>query len=408
MQLSSPQKKVIRHSVGPGTALLAGGAIRSGKSYSSAMGLAVFCMKTPHTYDAAIVGQSVESVMRNIGFDLIDMAADLGASVSLDKQYGTRIVINGRNVWVIGASDAKARRRIQGATLCALLADEVVLMPRDFFLQAWGRLSVEGAKAWLTYNPEGPAHWFKKEVVDRLEAYDATVVDFRLDDNPTLVESVKERYEKSFTGHWRARMIDGQWAGASGLIFPRWQNCDDEPFENGTWRAAMDWGVSSVMHAVVASVSGTQLRVLGEFRHDAVKEGVWTEQESVDAISGFLGAKNAHRMPLYVDPSTPQSVKRLLRLKGLRVMDANNDVLSGLSRVAESLGNGETQVCRARCPALVDEMLSYQWDDAKTDLGQDAPVKSNDHGCDALRYLVHSVGWTRGRARQTTVARAMR
>lgn len=406
MELSAPQKRVVRHATSDRTSLFVGGAIRSGKSWASTLGMVVHLAQAKHDHDAAIVGQSVESAMRNVGFEALDMASGLGLSAELDKRFGTRLILNGRSVWVLGASDAKARRRIQGATLCALLADEAVLLPRDFYMQAWGRLSVQGAKMWCTYNPEGPAHWFLREVLRRADDYDGEVVDFRLSDNPSLVDSVKERYERSFTGHWHSRLIEGQWAGASGLIFPRFSECDAMPFERGGWRASMDWGVSGVMHCLLASTAGSLVKVVGELRHDARTDGIWTEQEAVDAIAAFILHAAPKQTVLFVDPSTPESVKRLLRLQGLRVVNANNDVAAGLSRTAAALADESVCVSLVQCSALVDEMRSYQWDDAKTELGQDAPAKVNDHGCDALRYLIHSVGWTAGRAHPTSVKEA--
>ena len=407
MELSAPQKRVVRHASSDRTSLFVGGAIRSGKSWASTLGMVVHLAQAQHEHDAAICGQSVETAMRNVGFTALDMAAGLGLSASLDKRFGTRLIVNGRNIWVLGASDAKARRRIQGATLCALLADEAVLLPRDFYMQAWGRLSVAGAKMWATYNPEGPAHWFLREVLKRADDYDGEVVDFRLSDNPSLVDSVKERYERSFTGHWHQRLIEGKWAGASGLIFPRWTECDAMPFERGGWRASMDWGVSGVIHCLIASTAGPLMKIIGELRHDARTDGVWTETEAVDAIASFVLHHAPKRTALYVDPSTPESVKRLLRLQGLRVLNANNDVAAGLSRTAAALADETVRVSPVMCPALVEEMHSYQWDDAKTELGQDAPTKVNDHGCDSCRYLVHSVGWTAGQVKATTVKEAM-
>ena len=407
MRLSEPQKRVVRHAASDLTSMFAGGAIRSGKSYSSALGLAVHMARFPAGHDFALVGHSVEVCMRNVGFDILDMLRGLGGSPYVDKRFGTRIVCNGQNLWVVGCNDARSANRIQGATLAGLLVDEITLVPHSFWQMCWGRLSVSGAKLWATFNPEHPRHWLKREVLDRVGAYDGVVLDFQLDHNPTLSDRVKQRYRASYQGHWHARLVEGRWAGASGLIFPRWTDCDAVPFEHGTWRASMDWGVSSVLHALVASVGRDgAVKVVGELRHDARSDGVWTEQEAVNAVGGFLGA-HAVPMPVYVDPSTPESAKRLLRQQGFRVANANNDVLGGLSRTAEALSSGDVRICADKCPSLVDELGSYSWDAAKTDLGEDAPVKADDHGADALRYLIHSVGYSRN-ARPTSVADLLR
>lgn len=43
-----------------------------------------------------------------------------------------------------------------------------------------------------------------------------------------------------------------------------------------------------------------------------------------------------------------------------------------------------------QCSNLVREIEGYVWDEKKARLGQDAPLKKNDHAVDALRYAVHS------------------
>ena len=409
MELSESQKKVVHHGTSEKTTMMAGGAIRSGKSYSAGLGMALWMLQDESTADCAIIGQSVEAVMRNIGFDFMSIVADLGARCELDKKFGTRILVGNRNVWIIGASDAKARKRIQGATLKGLMIDEVVLIPKDFFLMAWGRLSVSGSKMWLTFNPESPAHWVKQEVVDRMDAFNAESVFFNLDDNPTLAENVKERYRNSFTGHWARRLIEGEWAGASGLIFPEYESCDKEPIPNGKWRAALDWGASGVLHALLASVKGTQVKVIAESRYDARQRGVRTESDAIDSVVSWLSGAStgASGIPVYVDPSTPAGAKRLIRKNGHKCLDANNEVLTGLSRTAALLSAGTVRICPEKCPELVKEMASYQWDDVSTEKGVDAPIKQNDHGVDALRYLIHSVGFTAS-GQKTLVSRALR
>ena len=59
------------------------------------------------------------------------------------------------------------------------------------------RLSVPGAKLWTTYNPESPAHWFMRHLLDRMDLYTRVrITDFRLEDNPVLSDEVKDRYRR--------------------------------------------------------------------------------------------------------------------------------------------------------------------------------------------------------------------
>jgi phage terminase large subunit len=43
-----------------------------------------------------------------------------------------------------------------------------------------------------------------------------------------------------------------------------------------------------------------------------------------------------------------------------------------------------------RCEGLIKELYSMEWDQKKADNGVEAPVKDNDHGPDALRYVINS------------------
>ena len=42
------------------------------------------------------------------------------------------------------------------------------------------------------------------------------------------------------------------------------------------------------------------------------------------------------------------------------------------------------------CTELIREIPGYIWDPKAAERGVDAPVKVDDHFCDALRYAVHS------------------
>ncbi len=40
------------------------------------------------------------------------------------------------------------------------------------------------------------------------------------------------------------------------------------------------------------------------------------------------------------------------------------------------------------CKGLIREVPGYAWDDKAAKLGEDAPIKIDDHGLDALRYAI--------------------
>lgn len=410
--LSPKQRTVMAHAATDETTCLAAGAIRSGKTTAAMLGFALWVLQEGLDHHHALIGYSVEVVMRNVGWPILDVFEMYGSPAKLTRDLGTRIVIpfNGRtaHLWVIGAGDERALKRLQGSTLKGVFLDEAVLIPESFFNVAWGRLSVQGAKMWATYNPDNPAHWFKRKVVDRAQDFDGREHQFLMRDNPSLADEVIERYERSFTGHWKARMIDGVWAGAAGLIFADW-HVIEAPLPAGRVSFSLDWGVSSVFAALAIRSRAERAEVFSELYYDAREAEPRTEGEHVEAFMAW--AQEAASGPVtgatvWVDPATPASFKRLLRNRGLTVRHADNAVIPGLVTTAARLANGDVRI--GECPRLIDELKSYTWDAKKSDQGEDAPVKANDHACDALRYYAHSTGKAFRLAQLTPVSTALR
>ena len=394
---SDKQLEVIAHAVDPDhTSIFAGGAVRSGKTTASAVGFAAFTTGYGRDSEHFLVGQSVEVVMRNVGYDLLRIYETLGIRAVFTRTLGSCIIVpyKGRDVrvWVIGASDERSQKRIQGSTAKGMLIDEVPVLPEGFFNMAWSRLSEDGAKLWGTYNPEGPRHWFKQTILNYIERYEGKLVRFGLDDNPSLTHKTKDRYRKSFTGHWFKRLIKGEWAGATGLIFPVVKTAKREPKGLDNWAISVDFGVSSVFAALAFKFQGRQAHCLSELYDDVRKDETKTEDERIAEVVKWadgLGIPNG--TPMWVDPSTPNTFKRKLREAGFRVRLADNDVIPGLITTAARLASGEITI-NDGCTCLLEEIGTYSWDDKKTEVGEDAPKKAADHACDALRYYAHSTG----------------
>ena len=397
-ELSPKQQQVMAHAVTDDLGIFAGGAVRSGKTHAANLSYALWAAKCALGYELALLGNSIESCMRNVGFGLIEAFRELGIKAYLTRSIGTRVIWEhgGRknNIWVIGASDERSRKRIQGLTLKGLMIDECCLVPQEAFNMALSRLSVEGAKFWATFNPEAPQHWLKREVIDHLDHLDAKAVYFGLDDNPTLSEAVKERYRRSFTGHWKRRYIDGEWAGATGLIFPTWHESDLPAKTSVRPILALDWGVSTVLTSLCIKVVDGTAHVVSEYYHDSRTQGVLDEHEHIDALTAWYCTLNPdwalNGVALYIDPTAPPTFKRRLRKAGFNVRMADHDVVPGIVSTATRLSTKDILI--GDCPNLVRELQSYSWDARKADAGVDAPTKIDDHAVDALRYYGHTTG----------------
>lgn len=362
------------------------GAVSSGKTYSS-LERFMYDLKHGPPGDAMVIGVNRTSIQRNI---LTHLYRQLGFPCPTEKAQMSRLY--GRDVWFVGAPDVSAVSTIQGSTLALAYVDEATNLPEPFWKMLESRLRVPGAKLLATCNPEGPAHWLKKDYIDK-PGLDLVHWNFSLEDNPTLDAAYKQQLKASYSGMWYNRYILGQWALAHGAIYDCYDHTNE--YENpypapSYYVVGVDYGTTNATAAVLLAVTPNkwpQIRVEAEYYYDSAKKGrSKTDEELVRDLKDFIGYKNVSA--IYVDPAAA-SLKIALRQKDLPVLDANNDVLLGIKICSKFIG-GKNLVIQKGCTILREQLQSYAWDSKAADRGEDKPVKKDDHICDALRYAVVS------------------
>lgn len=363
------------------------GAVRSGKTYASILKL-IDLLKNGPQGDVMIIGVNRSTIQRNV---LLQLYKFLGWPPPSSKSTETKLY--GRNIYFVGAHDEGAVRAIQGSTLAMAYVDEATCIPAPFWKMLQSRLSIRGAQLIATCNPEGPAHWLKKEFIDREADLDLIHWDFQLDDNPSLDESYKNNLKKEFTGMWYKRYILGEWAVAQGLIYDAYDNDNlyEHPFENPNYYVlGVDYGTSNATAAVLCAISPRkwpQIRVEDEYYYDSVKRGRQkTDSELAADLRSFCGYRSIRA--IYVDPSAA-SLKLELRRMDLPVLDAKNDVVEGI-KVTSKFIAGKNLVIQKGCKNLIECLQSYSWCPKAADRGLDKPLKEKEHIMDALRYAIYS------------------
>ncbi len=363
------------------------GAVRSGKTYSSILKLIDRIMHGVPG-DVMIIGVNRETIQRNI---LTQLYKFLGFPIPSGKTNETKLY--GRNIYFVGAHDESSVRRIQGSTLAYAYVDEATCIPLPFWRMLLSRLSITGAQLFATCNPEGPAHWLKKDFIDRAGELDLISWNFTLDDNPSHDPSYKEQLKKEYTGMWYARYILGEWAVSHGLIYDSfsYDNIYDHSKSNPTYYImGIDYGTTNPTAAVIIAVNPTmwpQLSVECEYYYDAsVKGRSKTDQELVQDLKEFISWRTIRS--IYIDPAAA-SLKIALRQGDLPVIDAKNDVLLGIKIVSKFISNLNLCIHRS-CKTLIEHIQSYAWDDKAASRGEDKPIKHQDHVLDALRYACAS------------------
>ena len=363
------------------------GSVRAGKTYSSVRKF-IDRLQFGPPGDAMIVGVNRGSIDRNI---LTLMYGMLGFPVPSPKCMKTRLF--NRNLYFIGAPDVGAVEAIKGSTLALAYVDEATDIPENFWKMLESRLSVPGAQLFATTNPDGPAHWLKKDYIDRQGEIDIAYWNFSLDDNPTLDDEYKKQIKASYTGLWYKRFILGEWALAQGAIYDTYDHFNEyeRPFHNPNYYVVgIDYGTTNATAAVLCAVTPynyPQIKVEAEYYYDSHKKGrSKTDQELVTDIKEFIQYKNVQAV--YIDPAAA-SLKIALRQADIPVLDAKNDVLLGIKLVGKFIA-GKNIVIHKSCTILREQMQSYAWDPKAAQKGEDKPIKHNDHSCDALRYCIAS------------------
>jgi PBSX family phage terminase large subunit len=363
------------------------GAISSGKTHISIKKF-IQRLRDGPPGDVLITGVSRTTIQHNV---LSLLYPALGFPMPSDKAMRARLY--GKDVYFKGVHDSGAVKDIQGMTLSLAYCDEIVNMPQNVWNMLIGRLRVPGAQLLGTCNPEGPAHWFKKEIIDQAEEKEVKFWTFLMEDNPVLTEEYKNRMKKMYTGMWYKRYILGEWAVAHGLIYDAFdhENLYEHPKDNPNYYiVGIDYGTSNATAAVLVGVRPNrwpQLTVEEEYYYDSVKQGRQkTDDELAEDIFKFVRYKNV--TAVYVDPSAA-SLKLELRKRNLPVLDAKNDVIPGIKIVLKFIA-GKNLIIQKGCKNLIDSLQSYSWDPAAADRGEDKPLKKFEHISDALRYCVFS------------------
>lgn len=377
------------------------GAVRSGKTLSSLIAWLHFVAHAPRDGELVMVGRTKETVGRNL---LAVMSGPLFGQFAKHISYtpgATFAVIFGRRVHILGANDVSAETRIRGLTLAGAYVDEATVIPEVFWQQLVARMSVIGARLFATTNPDSPAHWLKRDWLDRRDP-EIRTWHFTLDDNHALDPDYVAYLKRQYTGLWYRRFILGLWVLAEGAIYDSFDHQhhtidpDQIPAITRWLFAAVDYGTTNPFHAVLAGLGDDRrLYVTSEYRWDSRKQHrQMTDTQYSAALRSWLQSAPIPRTQLagvrpeyvVIDPSAT-SFRVQLNQDGISSWAADNEVLDGI-RVTNSLIAGDRIRISRACPELIGEITGYSWDPAAQAKGEDKPMKVNDHGADALRYGV--------------------
>jgi PBSX family phage terminase large subunit len=384
--------------------IIADGAIRAGKTVPMALSFVLWSITAFNGQNFGLCGKTVGSFKRNVWVWLKPVLIFRGFKVKKATEIGENvfyITYHGHSnyYYIFGGKDEGSQDLIQGITLAGVLFDEVALMPESFVNQATGRCSVEGSKWWFNCNPESPMHWFKVNWVDKAREKGLLHLHFMMDDNPSLSEEMKARYRASYFGVFFKRFILGLWVMADGAIYDMWTDdllFDDDDLPHGIAHGyqgrryiGVDYGTTNPMVFLDVRDDDKNLWLVNEYYWSSKDKGRQkTDSEYADDLIKFIGDEPYECIIL--DPSAA-SFKVECRRRGLRVRDADNEVLDGIRMTASMMGLKMLRVHRTKCQNFQKEVGAYIWDEKAAERGEEKPLKQADHVMDAARYIVKTM-----------------
>ena len=372
------------------------GSVRSGKTIASIWRFIEYVrtFKDADKGRICIIGKTHKTIERNI-LDPIRMMIGKNRC-KYNRGTGTFIMF-GIVCDIVGAQDERSQDKIRGATISIAYCDEITIFPESFFKMLLSRMSVTGAKLFGTTNPDSPYHWFKIEYLDNIEL-DLIRFQFRLDDNINLDPGFIASLKKEYTGLWYRRYIDGEWVMADGTIYDMFiderhvvktaeileklhPDSKNRRFAHNF--VAIDYGTANPFVAGLFEYDKLPYYMTKEYYYDGRKSlKAKTDSEYADALISWLGGIKPQCV--YVDPSAASFIAEMKK-RGYNVIPANNDVLSGIRFTASLLHKGDFMI-DSSCVETKREFTSYVWDSKAQKMGEDRPVKTNDHCMDMVRY----------------------
>ena len=381
------------------------GSIRSGKTIASLLRWLIFVATAPRGGELVVVGRTRESIARNVFGPLKDPSLFGPLSAHVDYTAGAPTArVLGRTIHIIGASDTRAEAVLRGLTVSGAYVDEATLIAEAFWTQLLGRMSVPGAKLFATTNPDGPAHWLKKQVVNRADELGYRMFRFRLTDNTHLDPAYVAQICREYTGLWYRRFIDGEWVQAAGAVYEQWDPArhviaaGDVPQMERILSCGVDYGDNHATRGYLLGI-GPDLRPGHENEHRLYVLDEWAPEPGTigqrsTSLRTWLATRpmDAWQHPEWVPvDSAALSFKNQLFHDGVPgVRNAHKAVLPGIQTVASLLSVDKIVVSDA-CQHLIDRIPGYVWDDKATARGETAPIKADDDEADALRYAIYTV-----------------
>jgi PBSX family phage terminase large subunit len=249
-------------------------------------------------------------------------------------------------------------------------------------------------------NPDTPFHW----LMARANRGATIMLESRHEDNPTVTPSYLETLQ-ALTGVRYQRLYLGRWVAAEGMVYEEWDRKTHmvehaEIPRNWPRYWAIDFGFTNPFcwQAWASDPDGRLIR----YRE------IYMSQRLVEDQARLIRelTKNEPFPTAVICDHDAEGRATLERFLGIKTIAAHKSVTDGIQAVKSRLkvqkdGKARLFLMRdslvARDPVMTEKKLpasteeeidGYVWDVSNGRKKGEEPVKANDHGMDAMRYMV--------------------
>lgn len=362
------------------------GAKRAGKTFILDLSFLAHIAKFKGQGLSFILGGAAQAALRrNVLDDLEDI---LGKELRLDSTNAVEIF--GNKVYCFDGANADTWKKARGFTAAGAFLNEGTALHDAFVKEVISRCSYPGARIFIDTNPENPAHSIKTDYIDkdgqRLDngKLNIRAFHFTLFDNDTLDPEYVESIIKSTpSGMFTDRDIYGLWVNAEGVVYSDFSDdnyitpAEIAQMNFSDYFAGVDWGYEHFGAIPVFGATGDGMVVLIEenaHQHWEIDDWVRTAKE----IESKYG-----QIPFYCDTARPEHINRFRR-EGLRALNADKAVISGIEKVATRFKQ-RTLLVSSEVKRFKEEIAQYAWNEKTGE-----PIKIMDDVMDAARYAIYS------------------
>jgi phage terminase large subunit len=252
----------------------------------------------------------------------------------------------------------------------------------------------------LTTNPDAPTHWIKRILMDDggAKVYYSSAID-----NPHNAPEYRETLAR-LTGVLGERLRDGLWKQASGAVY---ESFDDRIHVLDHFQIPDDWQRFRTIDFGYTNPFVCQWWALDNDGRLWLYREIYMSQRTVrqHAIKINELSKGERIVTSIADHDAED--RATLRENGIGTRAATKDVSRGIQKVEERLqvaGDGkprlfimrgalveaDSRMVEQRKPiSTLEEIPAYVWPkDVSGRPVKEQPVKADDHGMDAMRYMV--------------------